>query len=116
MSAHTQGQWEAVRHKSEPPSVADDPGYWTIDGEVLAGKFGAVADTLNRHHCISPDEDRANAKLLAAAPDLLDGCNALLGLLQLIAGRSDAELLEIISTNHRVAAAKAAVKKATGAA
>lgn len=113
MSKHTQGPWEAEHHKSEPPSAADDPGYWTIDGRVLADKFGPVADTLNRHHCISPDEDRANAKLMAAAPELLDACNGLLGLLMLIENRCDVELLNIIRTNHRVAYALTVTTKAT---
>lgn len=62
----------------------------------------------------APDLTAANARLIAAAPELLDGCNALLGLLQLIENRCDAELLDIIRTNHRVAEAKAAVAKATG--
>lgn len=54
------------------------------------------------------------ARLIAASSDLYDGCNALLGLLQLIENRCDAELLEIIRTNHRVDEAKAAVAKAEG--
>ena len=58
---------------------------------------------------VSPED----ARLIAAAPDLLDSCNALLGLLQLIEKRCDPELQEIIRTNHRVGEAQAAVDKAT---
>lgn len=64
---HTKGQWEADFHTDLP----SEPGYWVVIGEMMTGVYGPVADTLNRHHCISPDEDRANAKLIAAAPDLL---------------------------------------------
>ncbi len=31
-----------------------------------------LADTMNRHYCISPEEDAANARLIAAAPAMLE--------------------------------------------
>lgn len=65
--AHTKGRWEA-EFRSDRPS---EPGYWVVIGEVMRDCFGPVADTLNRHHCISPEEDEANARVLAAAPELL---------------------------------------------
>jgi len=68
MSAHTPGEWEAEHHRSEP---LPDPGYWVIIGLVMPDTLGAVGDTLNRHHCITPEEDEANARLFAAAPKLL---------------------------------------------
>jgi hypothetical protein len=36
--------------------------------------YGTVSDTLNRDYRISPDEDAANARLIAAAPELLEQC------------------------------------------
>lgn len=61
-------------------------------------------------------EREANARLIAAAPDLLDGCNALLGLLQLISHRFDVsdQLRDVLLTNYRVNEAKAAIAKARG--
>lgn len=61
------------------------------------------------------EEVKANALVMAAAPDLYHACNGLLGLLQLIESRCDPMLLDIIRTNYRVHDAKAAVDKARGA-
>jgi hypothetical protein len=63
---HTPGPWESDLH-------LDEGDTWrTIEAEIPGVKrFGTVADTLNRDCCIDPDEDRANAALLAAAPRLL---------------------------------------------
>ena len=60
------------------------------------------------------EQGEANAHLVAAAPDLLNGCRALLGLLQLISGRDDVsdDLREVLRTNHRVEEAEAAIAKA----
>lgn len=104
------------------------PGPWTNGGEAR------IATTFDREANIFPPDaaetdgyqhagpvavvairyGEANARLIAAAPELLDGCNALLGLLQLVSGRDDLtpELREILRTNHRVAEAEAAVAKA----
>ena len=72
MSKHTPGPWTAVKNSA----------YWEIDGP---DDFGGVADT-----CASsagePDFGRsmalgeANARLIAAAPDLLAACKAALEL------------------------------------
>lgn len=43
--------------------------HWeVIEAEIFPGKWGAVCDTLNRHHCLSPDDSAANAALIADAP------------------------------------------------
>lgn len=53
-----------------------DTRYFVIHGQLpkgINGDFGyPVCDTMNRHHCISPEEDEANAKLIAAAPEMAD--------------------------------------------
>lgn len=50
------------------------PGPWVAEGtEVYAGadcEFHAVADCSCNHTCRHADETRANARLIAAAPDL----------------------------------------------
>ncbi len=55
--------------------------------------------------------------LLRAAPDLYDGCNALLGLFELLSYRNDISdaVREILTESHRVKEAEAAIAKATGA-
>jgi hypothetical protein len=68
--SHTPGQWEAEREQCDPKPSPDDPGFFAINAPIL-NRYGPVADTMNRDHCISPDEDRANAMLISAAPDLL---------------------------------------------
>jgi hypothetical protein len=68
--SHTPGQWEAEHEQCDPKPFPDDPGFFAINAPIL-NRYGPVADTMNRDHCISPDEDRANAMLIAAAPDLL---------------------------------------------
>jgi hypothetical protein len=73
---HTPGKWTAD-HCSEH-RVNDDPGHWQIDGPTPMGLNNTmpytVADTSNRNYCISPEEDEANARLIAAAPELLEAC------------------------------------------
>ena len=70
----TPGPWEAD-HCTEH-RIKDDPGHWQIDGPTPMGLNNTmpytVADTSNRNYCISPEEDKANALLIAAAPDLLE--------------------------------------------
>jgi hypothetical protein len=58
----------------------------------------------------------ANAHLIAAAPNLKDGCNALLGLLQLLAARDDVsdDLRKALTSGHRIDEARAAVAKSEG--
>jgi hypothetical protein len=79
MSAHTPGPWQAEHEQCDPKPFPDDPGFFAINAPIL-NRYGPVADTMNRDHCISPDEDRANAMLIAAAPDLLVALHELLSL------------------------------------
>lgn len=64
----------------------------------------------------SGDRWNADARLISAAPELLDGCNAILGLITLISGRDDIspEIREALTNSHRIDDARAAIRKATG--
>lgn len=58
----------------------------------------------------------ARIRLEAAAPDLLNGCKALLGLLQLLANREDIpeHIHAYLTRGHLIDEARAAVAKAEG--
>lgn len=104
------------------------PGPWSVDdfgaGQrvVVKGRAGFSGDyriadahfSSDLARCARVSEMQANARLIAAAPELLDGCNALLGLLQLVCDRDDVSpaLREVLITNHRIEEARAALAKA----
>lgn len=99
MNSYTKGPWYVS-------------GEWTRKTEVSNGD-GTI--------CICDDGDDnfdhvANARLIAAAPDLVDGINALLGLIQLVSARADMppQIQEALRVSHRVEEARAALAKATG--
>ena len=94
MSAHTPGPWVTIRSGmrdnsavatiEEKPPEMEEPNYWLV----------AQANTLR-------DEWEANARLIAAAPDLLEALEM---------------LLEFPKTGPAITAARAAIAKATGSA
>lgn len=65
MSAHTPGPWEVRFFRSKSHRI-DAPGW-----DELAVVYGNEDDDLDR-------QGRANARLIAAAPDLLAACRLLL--------------------------------------
>ena len=74
--ARTPGDWEATH---QPANCANNHHeHWLIEGRVIGDRLGTVANTLNCDHCISPEEDLANAMLLAAAPQLLAACEEII--------------------------------------
>jgi hypothetical protein len=91
------------------------PGPWRLDDGYLVPRDGLLVGRLycGPEFC---DEINANATLVAAAPDLKDGCNALLGLIQLVCARDDMPpaIREALETSHRIAEARAAIAKAEG--
>jgi hypothetical protein len=107
---HTRGPWKCDK---DPVFgswfVRQDPKDWNGMGYQLI--CDCPAERKGTHY---GDMFKANAALIAAAPDLLDGCNALLGLIQLITGRDDLPpaIREALETSHRVDEAKAAIAKA----
>ena len=71
MTEHTQGPW--ILHKY-PGSVG------AKNGLACCGHDAFIANTLG-HFCNAPElkaEQEANARLIAAAPDLLGVCNMLI--------------------------------------
>jgi hypothetical protein len=112
------------------------PGPWqskhdyTVEGATtiianVDGESFSDGTTTHTYDFIATCEDeygerlpnaQANARLICAAPDLFDGCNAMLGLAQLLLGRDDlpAEVREALTTSHRIRDAEAAVAKAEG--
>ena len=75
----TRGPWEEDHCTDHGEQEA---GYFQIDAprpKELTSKFRyTVADTMNRDYCISPEEDRANAALIAASPELYAALDAML--------------------------------------
>ena len=78
---YSAGPWELDSAKMEGTV---DTHYQIIHGQLpkeLSQKDAAydypVADTMNRHYCISPEEDRANAYLIAAAPEMYEALQAM---------------------------------------
>ena len=82
--------------------------------QIVHGRRRPIAATMagDRSH----SKIMADAHLIAAAPELYDGCNAMLGLIQLVLGRDDLtdDLRLALTTNHRIAEAEAATAKARG--
>lgn len=66
---HTPGPWQAdmVGREGNP----NDPLHCEVVALVF-GKHVVIVDTLNCSCIFSPDDQRANARLIAAAPDMLE--------------------------------------------
>ena len=99
--SHTPGPWEvddeSIYAKNSDGSwqqVAELPGWRTNKGEVMS------------------DTDRANARLIAAAPDLLAACHALMRAEPMQEGKRGGEIMGQISL--AIDAARAAIAKAKG--
>lgn len=61
---HTLGPWEVSARGSDD----DDSFYCAI---VAIGRDVVIADTLNCSYKLGPDDQRSNANLIAAAPEML---------------------------------------------
>jgi hypothetical protein len=104
------------------------PGPWNIFPHTN-GRLGCTisfdghgTDFTSTDICtVMPEDDHgcairvadANARLIAAAPDLLNGINALLGLLTLVCSRDDVPVAikQALEHSHRVQEAKDALAK-----
>lgn len=80
MSKHTPGPWRVGHH------IADDEGYReiTILASVKGGTFCPATVVLQFPHV--PGMQEANARLIAASPDLLDAAKDALCTLEIVGG------------------------------
>jgi hypothetical protein len=100
MSKHTPGPWNTL-----PEEV--DKTYIRVRGTRLGCRYKVANVMTPDYVCVHPreaEETRANARLIAAAPDLLE---ALRDLVDAITGRLDGETIAL----HN---ALAVIKKAEG--
>jgi hypothetical protein len=109
MSGHTLGPWEADAAIDE-----QQHRYYQIDSvsvpTPVSGLPLTIADTSNRDPEIDTDEDRANALLIAAAPELAE---ALEGLLEAL---STFPIFNVPGTEQWARRSRAALAKARGGA
>ena len=80
------------------------PGSWHVDDPGVSDRYRYVfgADRLICRITIHNETSEANARLIAAAPDLLDSLKVLL------------KILPSATTHPAIAKARAAIKQATG--
>lgn len=101
-------EWSTWTSRIDPPRrqvVAIVPGIAAAPGRLIVSADDRYSGDIGR-----------TAALIAAAPELKNGCAALLGLLQLICARDDvpAAIRHILMDSYRVDEARAAIAKAEG--
>jgi hypothetical protein len=119
MSGHTPGPWKVNRHKHIHGELwlSVLSGAWDITSNSAA-KPGVIADA--KYSAMSDEENEANARLIAAAPSLLEATEAFMALdntfqapthqLEAIVERGD----EFAPMAKAVLTARAAIAKARG--
>jgi hypothetical protein len=122
MSKHTQGPWKVKFQESRRDAASYTDKYWH-DQWVIKGpdkKHSPVAMVRVEGLGLGPSKAvrKANANLIAAAPDLLAALEAVIedlegGIAQADEEGASQDWLE--DANNRLDAAKAAIAKATGA-
>ena len=110
---HTPGPWRALCLKKYTRVMRDSQGKGDETGGVQIC------------HIAGPEEDdirewngerwEADARLMAASPEMVDALNGMVGLIQLLCARPDvsADFVTMAQNNHRVEAARTAIAKAT---
>lgn len=109
MSAgHTPGPWCA-----EPADMFGDHNIVLGDNADDARAIAAVVSNLR-----APSEVEANARLIAAAPDLLEACQELIGVIDSVDGEADYSKEEWAALGsaklHAEDRIRAAIARATG--
>jgi hypothetical protein len=97
---HTLGPWKCYEL---PHTQSDDHSYWHIDAG--GGYYSKVGTGFNIAGCIS----EADARLISAAPDLLEAVSFFVTLMEM-----DNVPKELLKANVAYQKAKAAIAKATG--
>ena len=104
--SHTPGPWHIEQFTSGYSKHEDR----TISHRLESGNMLRIARAYN---VMGPNETDANARLIAAAPDLLAACHALMRAEAMQEGKRGGEIMGQISL--AIDAARAAIAKATGA-
>lgn len=129
MTKHTPGPWFVRDFRASEMKRLGWEGEF-VDRILITNKDGAgISDCVGKDcviaritldnrpfHELLGEGNLADARLMAAAPDLLDAVNSLLGLLQLVSGRPDipSEVRDALRSGHRIDEARAAIAKASG--
>ena len=114
MSEHTPGPWKYQRD-GRSSDMRNKPG-WNPDDPTQCGHnvYGASSLIVNLEYYLPPHEIKsekeviANARLIAAAPDLLEACLRLVDVIeQLIPEQSARGVADVVLAQARAAIAKA---------
>lgn len=118
MSGYTKGPWAASNYYSDATTILDSEGFSVADAPrclILEGYsdkgFQHWADSEEAHRWISEEEQRANANLIAAAPELLE---ALQEMVAIVKKNTYPQPDKPSSTWGRMEAAEAVIDKALG--
>lgn len=111
MSKHTPGPWEVFTSEG-----ASKPGIETADGKlsiVVFGHEGEESGVAGR----TPEEALANARLMAAAPDLLAACKTALPIMRNaveagLSGFTKGQTAEVVENHTAVKMLREAIQKA----
>lgn len=104
------------------------PGPWEVDGHMVRtadGEFNYIADTYNDDTDFDHEDSAANARLIAAAPDLLEAQTMGVQLntpdfldwiaARLVAVHNESPFVDyVVSLRERAKAGRAAIAKAEG--
>lgn len=111
---HTEGPWLAA---AAPSSVVGWPVVGPQGRLICRLAWMPKAPDVSKEDWLAyMEECHGNANLIGAAVDIKDGCNALLGLVQLLLAREDlpSPIRAVLESNHRINEARAAIAKAEG--
>ena len=114
----TPGPWKADERYEDSTEVVDSKGLSHVTAErcaILLGwdeHFEHWGDSKEAHRDISREEQRANARLIAAAPDLLEACLRLRN--QLYAAGYDSKENSLNPTEDLLFQTEQAIAKALG--
>lgn len=91
MSKHTKGPWQILPEEA-------DKDYIRIRGTLLGGRYKVANVPTPTYEGVHPreiDETRANAKLIAAAPELLEALERVLRAERTPSGRAVLEVADV---------------------